>query len=118
MPRTSEEDAPVAHPAARAAATTNTENESLYALTRRLSVSDAASSRRGRYDARRDGSLAEGTAVRTHILGISAHYHDSAAALIADGQIVAAAQEERFSRRKHDPSFPQRAIDYCLAEAG
>jgi carbamoyltransferase len=51
-----------------------------------------------------------------HILGISAHYHDSAAALISDGDIVAAAQEERFTRKKHDPSFPQRAIDYCLAE--
>src|SRR5438876_610113 len=53
-----------------------------------------------------------------HILGISAHYHDSAAALIADGDIVAAAQEERFTRKKHDSRFPQHAIDYCLAEAG
>src|ERR1041385_7698768 len=53
-----------------------------------------------------------------HILGISAHYHDSAAALISDGDIVAAAQEERFTRRKHDPGFPQQAIDYCLGEAG
>jgi carbamoyltransferase len=52
------------------------------------------------------------------ILGISAFYHDSAAALVVDGQIVAAAQEERFSRKKHDPGFPQQAIDYCLAEAG
>ena len=51
-----------------------------------------------------------------HILGISAHYHDSAAALISDGDIVAAAQEERFSRKKHDPSFPQQAIEYCLSE--
>ena len=51
-----------------------------------------------------------------HILGISAHYHDSAAALISDGDIVAAAQEERFTRKKHDPAFPQHAIDYCLAE--
>jgi carbamoyltransferase len=51
------------------------------------------------------------------ILGISAFYHDSAAALIEDGRIVAAAQEERFSRKKHDPDFPARAIAYCLAEA-
>ena len=52
------------------------------------------------------------------ILGISAFYHDSAAALIQDGQIVAAAQEERFTRRKHDAGFPRQAIQYCLAEAG
>lgn len=54
----------------------------------------------------------------TAILGISAFYHDSAAALVVDGDIVAAAQEERFSRRKHDPSFPSRAVAYCLEEAG
>ena len=48
------------------------------------------------------------------ILGISAYYHDSAAALIQDGEILAAAQEERFSRRKHDPRFPKHAVDYCL----
>jgi carbamoyltransferase len=52
------------------------------------------------------------------ILGISAFYHDSAAALIDDGRIIAAAQEERFTRRKHDASFPHNAITYCLAEAG
>ncbi len=52
------------------------------------------------------------------ILGISAFYHDSAAALIEDGQIVAAAQEERFSRKKHDAGFPENAIRYCLKEAG
>ncbi len=52
----------------------------------------------------------------TRILGISAYYHDSAAALIVDGKIVAAAQEERFTRLKHDPSFPAQAINYCLAE--
>ena len=52
-----------------------------------------------------------------HILGISAHYHDSAAALVSDGEIIAAAQEERFTRRKHDPGFPQHAIDFCLSEA-
>jgi carbamoyltransferase len=53
----------------------------------------------------------------TAILGISAFYHDSAAALIRDGEIIAAAQEERFSRRKHDPGFPRLAIQYCLREA-
>lgn len=54
----------------------------------------------------------------TAILGISAFYHDSAAALIVDGEIVAAAQEERFTRKKHDEGFPQHAIEYCLNEAG
>jgi carbamoyltransferase len=53
----------------------------------------------------------------TAILGISAFYHDSAAALIVDGQIVAAAQEERFTRRKHDERFPVNAIEYCLSAA-
>ena len=53
-----------------------------------------------------------------NILGISAYYHDSAAALVRDGVIVAAAQEERFTRKKHDYRFPQHAIDYCLEEAG
>jgi carbamoyltransferase len=53
-----------------------------------------------------------------HILGLSAYYHDSAAALLRDGRIIAAAQEERFSRQKHDAAFPARAIAYCLAEAG
>jgi carbamoyltransferase len=53
-----------------------------------------------------------------NILGISAFYHDSAAALVRDGKIVAAAQEERFSRAKHDSRFPGNAIRYCLAEAG
>jgi carbamoyltransferase len=52
------------------------------------------------------------------ILGISAFYHDSAAALIEDGRIVAAVQEERFTRRKHDASFPHNAIGYCLEQAG
>ena len=51
------------------------------------------------------------------ILGISAYYHDSAAALVVDGQIIAAAQEERFTRKKHDPDFPAEAIRYCLQEA-
>jgi carbamoyltransferase len=53
----------------------------------------------------------------TAILGISAFYHDSAAALIVDGKIIAAAQEERFTRKKHDPSYPTNAINYCLSEA-
>jgi len=54
----------------------------------------------------------------TSILGISAYYHDSAAVLLIDGRIVAAAQEERFSRKKHDARFPANAIKYCLGEAG
>lgn len=54
----------------------------------------------------------------TIILGISAYYHDSAAAIIIDGKIVAAAQEERFSRKKHDSNFPASAIDFCLKQAG
>jgi carbamoyltransferase len=54
----------------------------------------------------------------TAILGLSAFYHDSAAALVVDGHLVAAAQEERFTRRKHDASFPQHAASYCLQEAG
>ncbi len=53
----------------------------------------------------------------TKILGISAFYHDSAAAIIIDGEIIAAAQEERFSRKKHDPEFPAQAILFCLKEA-
>lgn len=52
------------------------------------------------------------------VLGISAFYHDSAAALLSDGEIVAAAQEERFTRKKHDPGFPVKAVEYCLKEAG
>jgi carbamoyltransferase len=52
------------------------------------------------------------------ILGVSAYYHDSAAALVEDGRIVAAAQEERFTRKKHDARFPRTAIEYCLRESG
>jgi carbamoyltransferase len=52
------------------------------------------------------------------ILGISAFYHDAAAAVVRGGEIVAAGQEERFTRRRHDPRFPQQAINYCLEEAG
>jgi carbamoyltransferase len=54
----------------------------------------------------------------SRILGISAYYHDSAACLVEDGRIVAAAQEERFTRKKHDAAFPSRAVAYCLREAG
>src|SRR6266446_3960763 len=53
-----------------------------------------------------------------HVLGISCHYHDAAAALLRDGVLVAAAQEERFSRKKHDAAFPLRAIEFCLQQAG
>ena len=52
-----------------------------------------------------------------YILGLSAYYHDSAACLLKDSKIIAAAQEERFTRKKHDPEFPARAIKYCLEEA-
>ena len=51
------------------------------------------------------------------ILGISAFYHDSAACLVRDGEVIAAAQEERFTRKKHDPGFPHKAVEYCLREA-
>ena len=54
----------------------------------------------------------------TSVLGISAYYHDSAACLVVDGRIVAAAQEERFTRKKHDAAFPTHAVAYCLKEAG
>jgi carbamoyltransferase len=54
----------------------------------------------------------------TYILGISAFYHDSAAALLRDGEIVAAAQEERFTRKKHDPGFPAKAVEFALQQAG
>src|SRR6267143_317362 len=69
--------------------------------------------------------LLEGGATRSvtamassYILGLSAFYHDSAACLLADGEIVAAAQEERFTREKGDASFPARAVAYCLGAAG
>ncbi len=52
-----------------------------------------------------------------NILGISAYYHDAASVLVRNGEIIAAAQEERFTRKKHDPSFPKRSIEYCLKEA-
>ena len=54
----------------------------------------------------------------TYILGISCFYHDSAACLIKGEKIIAATQEERFTRKKHDPSFPKESIKYCLKEAG
>src|SRR5215831_10383366 len=53
-----------------------------------------------------------------NLLGISAYYHDSAACIVRDGEIVAAAQEERFTRKKHDARFPEHAIRACLARAG
>jgi carbamoyltransferase len=53
-----------------------------------------------------------------HVLGVSAYFHDAAAALVVDGQIAAAAQEERFTRRKNDPDFPAAAIQFCLRQAG
>ncbi|MBE7411765.1 MAG: carbamoyltransferase [Leptospiraceae bacterium] len=56
--------------------------------------------------------------MKTYILGISGYYHDSAATLILDGEIISAAQEERFSRKKHDARFPVNAVEYCLREAG
>ena len=56
--------------------------------------------------------------MKKYILGVSAYYHDSAAALVCEGKIIAAAQEERFTRKKHDPAFPAGAIRYCLQEAG
>ena len=55
---------------------------------------------------------------RISILGISAYYHDSAACLVQDGQIVAAAQEERFTRKKHDAGFPSHAVEFCLQQGG
>src|SRR5215468_8026806 len=53
-----------------------------------------------------------------HVLGISAYYHDSAAAILCDGEVVAAAQEERFTRTKGDSAFPHHAVGYCLERAG
>ena len=53
-----------------------------------------------------------------YILGISCYYHDAAAALLRDGQLVAASEEERFSRKKHDYGFPKSAIQYCLEQEG
>ena len=55
--------------------------------------------------------------LKMNILGISAYYHDAAACLIVNGEIISAAQEERFTRKKHDPSFPKNAINYCLSES-
>jgi len=66
---------------------------------------------------RKSEAVDSGKDGKTAILGISAFYHDSAAVLVVDGQIVAAAQEERFTRKKHDEQFPEHAIKYCLAEA-
>lgn len=65
-----------------------------------------------------DGSEEAPSGKPRYILGISAYYHDSAAALISDGVLVAAAQEERFTRKKHDAGFPEKAVEYCLSQAG
>ena len=54
----------------------------------------------------------------SYVLGLSCYYHDSAAALLKDGEIISAAQEERFSRKKHDSSFPKNAVFYCLKSHG
>ena len=62
--------------------------------------------------------LAHNREKQTIILGISCFYHDAAAALLVDGKIVAAAQEERFSRKKHDADFPEKAIAYCFESQG
>src|SRR3974377_333100 len=56
--------------------------------------------------------------MKKFILGLSAFYHDSAACLVRDGRILAAAQEERFTRKKHDAAFPKHAVEYCLREGG
>src|SRR5882672_4208032 len=77
---------------------------------------DRACARLGRGTVHIHVVLREGNAMR--VLGISAFYHDSAAALVRDGEIVAAAQEERFTRKKHDSRFPHHALDCCLSEAG
>src|SRR5438045_9584987 len=63
-------------------------------------------------------AASKGTAVRNTILGISAFYHDSAAALLINGEVAAAAHEERFTRKKHDSSLPINAVRYVLQEAG
>jgi len=65
-----------------------------------------------------DQALWRRSGLLTAILGLSAFYHDSAAALVVDGNIVAAAQEERFSRKKNDASFPKQAVEFCLQQAG
>lgn len=64
------------------------------------------------------GNFLEQSPFAMYILGISAFYHDSAACLIRNGVLVAAAQEERFTRKKHDHQFPKQALAYCLQEAG
>src|SRR5262249_35910477 len=62
------------------------------------------------------GYLQDNKQAEVNILGLSAFYHDSAACLVRNDHIVAAAQEERFTRKKHDPGFPKCAVDYCLHE--
>ena len=92
----------------------NTEPYLRLVLEARTPRADGGEARASSQLSRHSGGLIALTA----ILGISAYYHDSAAALVVDGKIVAAAQEERFTRIKHDHGFPSHAIAYCLAEAG
>lgn len=66
----------------------------------------------------RPAALSSATSTKSYVLGISAFYHDSAAALLRDGELVAAAQEERFTRQKHDAGYPRNAIAWCLHDAG
>ena len=67
---------------------------------------------------RRANSFSDATKTQVLILGVSCYFHDAAAALLRDGQLVAAAEEERFSRKKHDFDFPENAIEFCLQTAG
>ena len=87
-------------------------------LSFRMLVGRSGSARHGFYRNAFPARVFHRAQFMTAILGISAFYHDSAAALVVDGEIVAAAQEERFTRKKHDPGFPAQAIAYCLQEAG
>src|SRR5262245_34153831 len=73
---------------------------------------------RRRFSGRLGAQPGHTAAAVTNILGISAFYHDSAACLVQDGRIVAAAQEERFSGKKHDAEFPRAAAEYCVREGG
>lgn len=98
--------------------------ETLYALEEKQETLGVKRLRQGKYFpgfflflARKKPRSVQ-TKDRKVILGISAFYHDSAAAIVSDDKIVAAAQEERFTRKKHDDSFPEKAIAYCLSEEG
>src|SRR5262249_26480236 len=82
------------------------------------SGSPARASRSIRRATGSSSDAADGDGPMTTILGISAFYHDSAACLVRDGEIVAAAQEERFTRKRHDAGFPTNAVRYCLTAGG